>query len=243
MTAHTHDPQNKAAAYVNGAMAGRTLGRFETHLLACEQCWREVQLEQEGRRVAETGRELAPAFLRDQIRALVSVSASAAPRPSRSLPKLAAAAALLVAVLLGVWLSRPTGPPEQPAQIAAATDAYRSGMTVSGPAQRLAPQLRGVGLELVTSGRIRLAGTPVDAFTYRAAGGSLLLLFVSQSAFPQANGAHPATSDMAAGWSARIDGLAVYCGSHPVNYLIVSADNAQVDQARAAVAHEPSTHT
>lgn len=66
-----HDPERNAAEYVTGELSGRARRWFESHLLHCEGCWREVLLGRLGRRVAEEARELAPAGLRDRVRAAV----------------------------------------------------------------------------------------------------------------------------------------------------------------------------
>ena len=66
-----HDPERNAAEYVSGELSRRATRWFEAHLLHCEDCWREVLLGRLGRRVAEEGREQAPAGLRDRVRAAV----------------------------------------------------------------------------------------------------------------------------------------------------------------------------
>jgi Putative zinc-finger len=66
-----HDPERNAAEYVSGELSRRARLWFETHLLHCEDCWREVLLGRLGRRVAEEAREQAPADLRDRVRAAV----------------------------------------------------------------------------------------------------------------------------------------------------------------------------
>ena len=52
-----HDPQRTAAAYLGGQLPRRHRDRFEAHLLACEDCWGEVQASRRGRALAETARE------------------------------------------------------------------------------------------------------------------------------------------------------------------------------------------
>jgi hypothetical protein len=74
-----HQPELNAALYLAGELGRRTRRWFERHLLECEDCWREVTLGRLGRRLAEELREIAPAKLRDDVRAAVS----AAPGPSR----------------------------------------------------------------------------------------------------------------------------------------------------------------
>jgi hypothetical protein len=71
-----HDPERRAAEYVTGELSRRATRWFEAHLLHCEDCWREVLLGRIGRRVAEEARELAPAGLRDRVRAAVQLAGS-----------------------------------------------------------------------------------------------------------------------------------------------------------------------
>lgn len=66
-----HDPERNAAEYVTGELSRRATRWFESHLLHCDDCWREVLLGRLGRRVAEEARELAPAGLRDRVRVAV----------------------------------------------------------------------------------------------------------------------------------------------------------------------------
>ncbi len=66
-----HDPERNAAEYVTGELSRRASRWFESHLLRCEDCWREVLLGRLGRRVAEEAREQASGGLRDRVRAAV----------------------------------------------------------------------------------------------------------------------------------------------------------------------------
>lgn len=74
-----HDPERNAAEYVTGELPRRARRWFEAHLLHCEDCWREVLLGRLGRRIAEEARELAPAGLRDRVRAAVQFTGEAGP--------------------------------------------------------------------------------------------------------------------------------------------------------------------
>lgn len=69
-----HRPELNAALYLAGELGRRARRWFERHLLECEDCWREVALARLGRRAAEELREMAPAGLRDDVRAVVSAS-------------------------------------------------------------------------------------------------------------------------------------------------------------------------
>jgi hypothetical protein len=69
-----HDPEHRAAEYLCGETPGWIHRRLEAHLVDCEDCWTEVWLAREGRRMAEAGGEIAPRDLRDRVRAAVMFS-------------------------------------------------------------------------------------------------------------------------------------------------------------------------
>lgn len=73
MRLRPHDPERSAAEYVSGELPRRAVRWFESHLLDCEDCWREVLLGRIGRTVAEDVREPVPVGLRDRVRANVQL--------------------------------------------------------------------------------------------------------------------------------------------------------------------------
>ena len=75
-----HDPERNASEYVTGELSRRVAHWFEAHLLECDECWREVWFARLGRRLAERGRELAPAGLREDVRAAVLLTAESTPK-------------------------------------------------------------------------------------------------------------------------------------------------------------------
>lgn len=77
-----HDPEETAASYLSGDMVGRSRIRFEEHIFDCENCWDEVRLGRSGRSLAESGRELAPQRIREQVREAIAAS----PAPKRRWP-------------------------------------------------------------------------------------------------------------------------------------------------------------
>jgi hypothetical protein len=81
-----HDPERNAAEYVSGELPWRARRWFESHLLHCEDCWREVLLGRLGRRVAEEAREQVPAALRDRVRATVQLMGEAGAGGRSNLP-------------------------------------------------------------------------------------------------------------------------------------------------------------
>ncbi len=215
-----HDPELDAAAYVSGELRGRARRHFERHLLECERCWAEVSVDREGRRIAESVRELAPPDLRDAVRAAVLGSTSDR-RRSRARPVLATAAAI-VAVTAVTATFLVTRTPAEPAPIAAALDAHRDSV-VRGEDLSPAPDLGMAGLTLTGAERMSLGDMKVEAFAYRDESGSRLSLFMADHAFPRAVGA-TADARVTDGWLAERDGMHMLGGSQGLSYLAVTTD-------------------
>ena len=55
----SHEPEVAATVYLAGTLDAAERERFEEHLLACEECWQEVQLAHRGRALAESLGEVA----------------------------------------------------------------------------------------------------------------------------------------------------------------------------------------
>jgi Putative zinc-finger len=215
---HTHDPERSAAAYVSGEIRRRERRRFEAHLLECEECWREVSLGWRGRGLVETSREIAPAGLRDEIRAALSIE----PRPPRLPRRFVLASTAVVLIVLSVFSVVQIRDRHQPPAISSAIAAARSETLASrGPSTRQAPDLSSQGLRLIMGERVDLAGLTSDAFMYRNVTGESVFLFVSGSPFPVARGATPRTAN-GAGWRAQSDGMTLVCGDRPVSYLVIA---------------------
>ena len=232
----THDPERDAALYVSGEMRPAERGRFEAHLLRCDDCWREVSLGREGRGIAEATREIAPPGLRDDIRAAISV----APVP-RSLPRRLALVAVVASVLaVSVFGAAQVRSHHQPPPIAAALAAARTEtLTARGPAELPAPELSSQGLQLVMGERVDLAGLASDAFMYRNTAGETVLLFTSAAPFPVAHAATPLAAGVN-GWTAQSDGMTLVCGDRPMNYLAVSQDPSLVGLVEHGLITEPT---
>jgi anti-sigma factor RsiW len=224
---HPFDPEIDAAAYVSGAMPPAHRRAFEGHLLECEGCWDEVRADREGRRLAEMAREVAPGGLRDAVRA--SVAGSTGQRHSRTrLPRMIAmAAALLLAASLGTFLGQSRAGAE-PRPIQAALDVYRAG-EVSGGGIDHAPDLAHLGLTLIGSERMSLAGMRVEAFSYRGASGGSLSLFMANDPFPRAREASPGPSELPSAWEAERDGIAMLSSAQPPCYLVITSDHGLMD--------------
>jgi hypothetical protein len=217
-----HDPERMAAAYLAGELRRRQRERFEAHILACDDCWREVGLGRRGRARAESLREVAPQRLRERVRATVAATSPA--RRSRRRGVLAATAAVLVAVVAGGLLLAQR--PAQPPAIAAAVAGYRAGVPAWTGADEPPPARRLGDLQWRASGRGELAGLPVLAHTFQDAAGHRVVLLRAGQVFPEAAGARPMPGG--ATWIAEVDGVVVFCADRPAPSLVVGQDRAEV---------------
>lgn len=235
-----HDPEEAASRYVDGGIGRRWRERFEAHLLDCEDCWEEVRAARVGRFLAERARELAPAGLREDIRANVSLSSIA---PRRRWATRIASAVLVLAVGMGgvsLLLMRPLDRGRQPEAIRAALAAYRADRVPSVAAGRPAPDLGAAGLRLIGGSRESLEGIPADVFRFVDAGGSRVFVFLSDRAFPEAS---DATERVGAvhGWRAVADGVHMACADAPVSYLVLGQDPSLVRLAEDELQAQPLT--
>ena len=223
MTAH--EPERDAAAYVGGVMAPEERERFEEHLLSCETCWREVRLDREGRRLAESARESAPDELRAAVLAAVLAAAhedTVAPPGSRggatSWWQRVAFVAAVLALVVAAAVARSV--PEPPPVIAAAMAAYEDASVEAHHEAITAPDLGALGVSQVGAIRMPLANMDVEAFAYQAPSGSRLTLFMADEAFPQPAGA----TSTDGGWRESHGDIELMCGDAPVPFLAVSTD-------------------
>jgi anti-sigma factor RsiW len=231
----THNPERDAALYVSGEMGSAERRRFEAHLLACDDCWREVSLGRDGRGMVEASREIAPAGLRDDIRAAISV-APVPPRLPRRLALVAAVASVLAFSIFGAAQVRSH---HQPPPIAAALNAARTQtLAARGPSELPAPNLSSQGLQLVMGERVDLAGLTSDAFMYRNTASETVLLFTSAASFPVARSATQLATGVN-GWTAQSDGMTLVCGDRPMNYLVISQDPSLVALVERGFITEP----
>jgi len=235
----SHHPEQLAAAYL-ATMRPRARRRFEAHLLACEPCWQEVCLARRGRQLAETARDLAPAELREDIRAAIATAATlpaASPLPLRRIVVAAVAVAVLVgtAVLLRPWPhSLPAADSAAPpAVIAAAVASYRAdllpGTAVSAePAPKLTP----LHLRLVGAAAGQLNGIAVTVFAYSTPSGARLILFRGRQPFPEAIEARELAGTEGA-WTMRSSGVTIICAQGTHALLLLGSDATLVRQAGA----------
>jgi hypothetical protein len=222
-----HDPERVAAAYLAGELSPRRRERLEAHMLGCEDCWGEVTAGRAGRALAESLREVAPQHLRERIRATIAV-APAPPRHHWGRGRLlVGVVAVLVAVgVAGGLLAVREHAPAQPAPITAAVASYRAGLSGWTPTGEPPPARRLGGLVWQGASRGELAGLAVVAHAYQDVAGRRVVLLVAGRAFPQAVGARHASSG--ATWTARVDGVVLYCADHPAPSLVLGVDRAEV---------------
>jgi len=218
-----HDPERMAAAYLAGELRRRQRERFEAHILACDDCWREVGLGRRGRALAESMRQVAPQRLRERVR--VTVAATPPPRRrARRRGVLAATMAVLAAVVAGGLLLAQW--PAQPPAIAAAVAGYRAGAPAWAGAATPPPARRLGDLTWQASGRGELEGLPVLAHTYQDAAGHRVVLLRADRLFPEAAGARLMPGG--ATWIAEVDGVVLFCADRPAPSLVVGQDRAEV---------------
>lgn len=227
----SHDPARGAAEYLGGVMRARRRDRFEQHLLGCEQCWREVSAGREGRRLAESVREMAPQGLRESIRA--ATAATAADRPAALRWWRPAVGAALAVALAGSIIVM-DGRDRQPAPIVRAVADFTSARLPNETAARVgAPDLTSAGLTLTGSGSGTLEGLRIDAFAYRDADGDRVLVYLSDGLFPVASGARRSSAD--GPWRATIGDIELLCAQEPHALLAVSDDAAALDAVAGAL--------
>jgi hypothetical protein len=232
-----HDPEQLAAAYLTG-MRPRARRRFEDHLLACEACWQEVSLARRGRRLAETARDVAPARIREDIRAAVAAAAQSATRP-RPLRHSLAAAAIAAAVLAATAVLVRPGPHSRPAAVSAAPPAVIAAAVTSYRTSRLpgtavpaepAPNLTPLHLRLAGAAAGQLGGVAVTMFAYTTPSGARLTIIHSSQPFPEAAEARELGGTDGA-WTARSSGVTVLCAQGTHAMLLLGSDPALVRQA------------
>jgi anti-sigma factor RsiW len=216
----SHEPEVAATVYLAGTLDAAERERFEEHLLACEECWREVQLAHRGRALAESLREVAPQRLRERVRTAVA-AASRSDRRRRRRPMVVAAAVLAN--------QRPT---DQPRVIAAAVASYRAGGLQGAPLSGVRPPVARLGdLRWQGAERGRLAGLEVVAHHYRDSAGRRVTLLVADRSFPEAIGArHPPGVQT---WTAEVDQVVLLCAERPSPSLLLGTDQEVVLAAAA----------
>ncbi|MGH2693226.1 MAG: hypothetical protein ACRDJJ_00275 [Actinomycetota bacterium] len=219
----SHDPERSAAEYLGGSMSRRRRRSFEAHILECEDCWSELELGRSGRTVAEAGRELAPQFLRERVRASVEALES---RPHRLRWRMSAGLVVVAAVALSavLWIADGGQPPAIDAILA---DFHGQAPLSAGAPARLPDRLGDLRLVEVRAGDA--AGLPVVEHTYEDAAGHVVSVYQSEARFPVAQGADH--SARAPTWTARPEGTVMFCSDSPIPSLVVGDDRREVIMA------------
>jgi hypothetical protein len=217
----SHDPERDAAAFLGGAMSRRRRREFEQHVLECDDCWREVDEGRRGRSLAESGRELAPQFLRERVRATVG---SISPPRRRIWAALAGVAALVViAIAAGAFL--PGLLRGQPEVISAVLQDFEGDTAIGPQVKPRLPELLG-DLRLTGARAGRANGLNVVVHTYEDLAGHRVAIYQADGSFPLAEGAdHDALGTT---WSVTIDGTKLFCADEPTPSLVVGEDAREV---------------
>lgn len=220
-----HDPEKAAASYLSGAMKPRRRAGFERHMMECEQCWHEVRAGRLGRSMAESGRELAPQSLREQVRAVVAATPSSRRRWGLSwgIPVLTAAMILAAVLVFGTFRNS-----AQPPLIDAVLSDYRNSAP-SGEeiAAKLPPRLG--DLRHVASYTDALGDLDVKVHSYRDPAGHEVLVYQADRTFPVAAGAEHSADGKT--WTAAVDDVVLFCADYPVPSLVVGDDQREVTMA------------
>lgn len=220
-----HDPEKAAASYLSGEMRGRRRAGFERHIVECEDCWSEVQLGRAGRSLAESGRELAPQQIREQVRAVIA----AAPTPKRQWrPGWGTTILSILALGLASVVYVSMQGRDQPEVIDAVLADYGTGPSVGQAIEPKLPARLG-DLSYQTSYADKLGGLDVVVHSYRDPAGHKVVVYQADETFPVADGAEHSTDGRT--WSAAADGSVLFCADHPIPSLVVGDDEREVTLA------------
>jgi hypothetical protein len=233
-----HAPEEAAARYIEGGGGRRWRQRFEAHLLECEDCWREVRAARAGRSLAERARELAPASLREDVRAAISLSGIGPWRRRAGLLRGASVLMALAVTAGAVTLVGSLRKDEQPSSIRAALATYRSDRLPAVGPVRSAPDLASAGLQVLGGGHQSLDGVTTDVFRFVDRQGNRIFVFLANRAFPEASGATERAGTVH-GWEAVADGVHMVCADAPVSYLVMGAEPSLVERAEDALRDRP----
>ena len=200
-------------------MSARSRRRFERHFIACEECWREVELGRRGRALAESSRELAPQHLRELVRSTVAASSP----PRRRFPFAALGAVTVAVVALAAVLALSQS--GQPRAIEVILADFHGNERLDRQGEVALPAELG-DMRLTEVRRGSVDEMPLLVHEYADPAGHKVLIYQSSVSFPVADGAEHAPSD--ATWSARSDGVVMFCSDRPIPSLVVGDDARQV---------------
>jgi anti-sigma factor RsiW len=255
-----HDHET-VAAYVAGELVENAHTEFEAHLLACEECWSEVEAGRRGRELAQLVYETAPESLRNRIVRVVTalpaetddeevtargvatvpmsppavnmlaVARRAAASKRRGRFALVAAAIAACVAVISFGVVAIRGD-SGPEPVAAAAAGFL-GARLPGAQipDAPAPDLSKIGFTSTAAGAGTLAGLPVTAYAYRDQVGRRLLVYVGEKTFPPPDDEKEEYEHYDGSWVTHEDGVAVLCGREPHSTLVVGQDEQLVRQA------------
>jgi hypothetical protein len=233
-----HDPETSAARYLAGEMSAVRRSRLGEHLLTCDECWQEVAQAQEGRRLVESVRTVAPPQLRERVRGLVQAAEPPVPAPARRgaaawrTATLTAAAALVAALALAGIGVVDRDADDPPAVRAAVEDFNARALPGRELPTAGAPDLSALRLRPVGAGGGEYDGLEVDGYAYRDDVGRRIVLYRSPEPFPTADGAQ-ALSGPDGPWIVRRGDVVVLCARSPHALLVVGEDDELVRRTAA----------
>ncbi len=243
----THQPERAAAAFLGGLLSATERESFSAHLLACPDCWQEVEQARRGRALVEAARSHPSPQLRDRVRAMVEAETLAGAgdrsRPSRVHGRrrhrlrgrtLAASAAALAVVLVLAVAGGTLRPRHEPAVWQAVADFSAQRLPGAQLPGLRAPDLSTVGLLPVGAGGGTYGALAVDGYAYRDPAGRRVVVYLSDDPFPEAPGARR-TAGADGPWEAQRDGVMVLCARLPHALLVVGEDTALVRSAAGAL--------
>jgi hypothetical protein len=203
-----HDP-DEVAEYLWGDLDADAAGRFERHLVDCDQCWAAVRDDARGRAIVESGRQPAPPGLRDRIRFAVETESRTSPPSKRRRFRRVAigltAIIIAAATATGVDLLVRPGHSSDPPSVAAVLRLAEPG---------------GTGLNTAPTTRL-LAHGQLISLTRLQLNGTTVLVARSDRPFPAASGAQAMTSD-ASPWVTSRGPLTMVCFNYPHAVLVTA---------------------
>ncbi len=229
----THSSELTSAAYLAGELSASERKDLEDHLLACDDCWADVEGARRGLVAVESLRELAPPHVRAAVRQ-IATGTTARPRARRHRFVLAAAAgvALLAGTAASLVVARR---PAESGIIRAAVAGYMDDeLPGSATPKTPGPDLSQLRMTDIGAGSGRLDGVLVTAYAYRDETGRRLMVYVGATAFPTPPRAHLFNGSEGP-WMTHRNGVAVLGSRRPHTLLIVGEDDDLVHDAAVAL--------
>lgn len=221
----SHEPERDAAAYLGGEMSRRRRRFFEAHIIECDDCWHEVDTGRRGRSVAESGRELAPQRIRETVRASVEAIEPGGRRWRWRYTGAIGVAAVAVALLAAPLFFFSS---QQPPVIDAVLADFRGGHEVGTRADPALPSRLG-DLRLKEARAGSMSDMSVVIHVYEDDAGHQVTVYQADETFPVAQDADHDSGGVT--WTARTDGVLMYCSDRPIPSLVVGDDSKEVLKA------------